>query len=234
MTMLIEMPQRRPAFRRPAPEHWPGWPLHVNAHGDEFDLAARQRMVEGGRLTLRSLARYARTLGDSVLEIGPFFNPLLVPVATDPRSLLERDACVTYWENDPHAAAWLRQTLGAEVVDLDLHAAFASNADYLSLGSYTAVVASQVLNYVDHRKFLRLAAKLLSSGGLLFINNVLDYGLPALFSPNRPRSNEELSCALIASGFVCLEVEHLEPPRPGEHPRTLWVCRNQNAAEAGL
>jgi hypothetical protein len=222
VTMMIEVPQLRPVFRRPAPEHWPGWPLHVNAHGDEFDLAARLRMVEGGRLTLPTLTRYASTLGASVLEIGPFFNPLLVPLAVDPRSLLERDACVTYWENDPHAAAWLRQTLGAKVVDLDLH----------SPGGYTSVVASQVLNYVDHRKFLRLAAKLLSKGGLLFINNVVDYGLPELFSPDRPRSDEELSRALVASGFACLEKEQLESPRPGEHPRTLWVCQTQKATEA--
>jgi len=81
---------------------WPGWSLKDNLYGEDFDFAARQRMIKGSEELKSSLKKYEKNLGKVILEVGPFFNPLILP---------EKGSSVKvfYWENDPHVVKWINE-----------------------------------------------------------------------------------------------------------------------------
>jgi len=47
--------------------NWPGWLLNKNPYGDEFDLEARKRMVEGSKLLLPFIRKYNKKIGKKKL-----------------------------------------------------------------------------------------------------------------------------------------------------------------------
>jgi len=191
---------------------WDGWPL-ARSYDGHFDRAARRRMVAGQAPLAARLAEHASRLRGELLEIGPFFTPLATPARFP-------DCRIIYWENDPYAVTWLRRTHGtygkADVVTLDLLDAEAPG--FLTttrehLASHDAelldvAIISQVLNYVDYRALLRVVASAMRSGGLVAVNNVVNYGLPLFFADRRPQSVEETIATIEATGFdvVCCDV----------------------------
>lgn len=209
---------------------WEGWPLERCDYDGEFDLAARRRMVEGGRALRRYLHRYRGQTGKFILEIGPFFNPLAT------RELIP-DATIFYWENDPDVLCWLETKGYAHAIPCDL-----SEVDDPSFlaptrarlrrlteedRNFDAIIVSQVFNYIDYRALLRVLPGILEPEGLLFVNNVVDYGLPAFFSEHRPESIEATLAAIERSGFhpVAHEIIPSSIPEKQKHPRLVAVAR---------
>lgn len=193
---------------------WPGWPLTSNPFGDEFDADARRRMVIGGRRIVPFLQKHHQFLDGNILEMGPFFNPMMgseemVPYETE-------NTRTFYLENDPHVIDWLKEKTGNEIIDLDinkdafdeqLHAALKKEGEEEI--RFNAIIISQLINYIDFRALLRYLRGILNDGGAIFINNVVDYGLPALFSEGRPRSNDEVLQAALALGYKVSDQKEL-------------------------
>lgn len=145
-------------------------------------------------------------LGPMPLEIGPFYTPIL---QVDP------NRHVVYWERDSEAIATLtaRQeklrsvapdSIGkVDYVHVDLNrlvgprrAKFIeANRNLLQSAQgdgFSAIVISQVLNYVNFRELLDLVAELQAPSGLLFIVNGTDVGDQDFFHPARPKSNQDI------------------------------------------
>ncbi|MBL7747011.1 MAG: hypothetical protein JNM19_06260 [Chitinophagaceae bacterium] len=192
---------------------WPGWSLLSNQFGDEFDEAARVRMIIGGKRLIPFIAKHKARLGKSFLEIGPFFNPVVL--SRELSDVISVNSFILFLENDPFAIDWLKLNFNANVISLDINDPAFSNALATSMFNegvdtknlLDCVLISQVLNYIDFRMLLETVYTLMKPGGLLFINNVIDYGIPPLFSPGRPRSNEDLEEGAINKGFKIVEKE---------------------------
>lgn len=207
--------------------NWPGWPLNSHSFGAEFDEAARERMVCGGKALLPTLEKYCHLIGSSVLEVGPFFNPLFVQISgKDSRFKFSKHPRVTYLENDTNACAWLKQDLSARVIQADIsnlnEHIFRENRLLLF---FSSMILSQVINYIDFRKFMRQVTPSLEENSLLFINNVFDYGIPEFFSELRPRSIQDVAMIIEDLGFLILEKKLLPAPRPGDQQRMILVAR---------
>ncbi len=213
---------------------WPGWPLSGNPLGDEFDEAARIRMVLNGRRLLPYLKRYQAKLGTYLLEIGPFFNPLSMnPELRD--SLLGKTS-VLFLENDPHAVAWLEATHAADVMVLNMNESGFRDRLYGETLARTgtsgpvldSILISQVLNYVDFRQLFRDLSPIMKPGALLFINNAIDYGIPKLFSGKRPRTNDELCAVAEDMGFLTVEKDMIPNlTRDGNGERLILILSRE-------
>lgn len=186
---------------------WPGWPLSGNVYGDEFDEAARIRMILGSRKLIPYMLKYKSAFQRAILEIGPFFNPLLKQEAL--LSHIATSHTTTFIENDPHAVKWLRANYDSKVIDIDLNHISGDSALLGDVALFDVIVISQVMNYVDHRLLLACIYPVLSRGGLIFINNVINYGIPVLFSDKRPVSDHDIVAAAAQQGFAVLESQLL-------------------------
>lgn len=211
---------------------WPGWPLSDNPFGDEFDAAARVRMIANGRRLAPYIVEHKARLGPSWLEIGPFFNPLsLLP---ELKLLHGVGDSLIFLENDPYAVAWLREKHDATVLALNMNdeaffEAFESavfERTGASFPTFDVLLISQVLNYVDFRKLLSQLSPCAKRGALVFINNAPDYGIPQLFSPRRPENNEAIVDAVSSAGFSIVEKEYVPNlDRRGDVDRLILVAR---------
>lgn len=197
---------------------WPGWPSKNNPFGGEFDLVARKRMISGSRQLLPLLRKYKREMGKIVLEVGPFFNPLVTP-REFPR------AKIFYWENDRHVLAHLKKIYNEKVFPIYCNLNAIEGTSLLKLKmetkkyfkklgidkiSFDSVVASHVFNYIDYKLFLLILREFISPRGLIFINNVVDYGLPLFFSERRPKSIQETVRTIKDSGYSIVEKKILD------------------------
>ena len=216
---------------------WEGWPLERCGYDGEFDSAARHRMVEGGRALRRHLRRHRGQTGKLILEIGPFFNPLatqeLFPGAT-----------IFYWDNDPNVLRWLKTEGSKHAIPCDL-----SEVDDPSFlaptgarlreltgadRNFDTILVSQVFNYTDYRALLRVLPGILEPEGILFVNNVVDYGLPIHFSEHQPESIEATLAAIERSGFhlVAHEIIPSSVPDKQKHPRLVAAARLRRRGES--
>ena len=207
---------------------WPGWALDQNTHGKEFDLDARMRMVQGSRLLLPLLEKYQTRMGGAVLEAGPFFEPLVIP---------NSGRTVIYVDNDPHVVEYLMTKYpDAESIYGDFNQDEERLSKEIAKGNINldAVVASQLLNYVDYRHFFDFVKRVLGSEGLLFVNHSTDYGLPAYFSAKRPKSNEEVLKELRKKGFIILEQEEIQSTNREVQPNSrLLVVGGKGEPDSG-
>lgn len=200
---------------------WPGWPLYNNPYGDEFDHDARIRMIQGSRKLIPYILQYKHQLRHSLLEIGPFFNPLLKN--EEVIGHIPENSFFTFLENDPHAVSWLHKQYACRILNMDMnHPSFnrtlkrsLTNSGYAD--SFNVIILSQVLNYVNPRNLLRSLYPYLRPGGLVFINNVVDYGIPQLFSEKRPATNDDIKQAAVKAGFGILE-ERIVPKEFKKEP----------------
>jgi len=200
---------------------WPGWSLDVNPHGEEFDLSARKRMLAGSEMLLPFLRKYKKDMGKNILEIGPFFHPLINPKEFPNTNIF-------YWENDFHVLKYLSEKYKKHTVytiECELHRIEETSLLKLKLETqkyfqkinlnsicFDSVVISQVLNYVDYKLLFLVLKEFLRKGGLIFINNVVDYGLPAFFFDMRPKNIPSTIEAVEETGYNIIEKEILESP----------------------
>ena len=192
--------------------NWAGWELKKNLHGEEFDLEARKRMIAGSQMLLPLVKKYNSKLGKNILEIGPFFNPLITPEEFPNKNIF-------YWENDQNVLKWLSKKYKNSVpIYCDLNKIEGTSLLKIKLETekeferfkekntkFDSIIISHVFNYIDYKLLLIVLKDFLKKGGLLFINNVLEYGLPNLFSQKRPKNNEEIIQTLEKTGYNILD-----------------------------
>lgn len=204
---------------------WPGWELKNNPHGEEFDAEARMRMIRGSEKLLLLLDKYKERLGDLLLELGPFFHPLLNPQRFAGKKIF-------YWDNDHHVLDYLREKHQKEntvslYCDLDEIKEHSNRLAQACPGKFDSIVASHILNYIDYKPLLHEARRFLKKGGLFFINNSIDYGLPSFFSPQRPKSNEEILTVLRQLGFKIVEKMEIESENKRYQPNSRLLLAAQ-------
>jgi hypothetical protein len=164
-------------------------------------------MEKGARRLSPYIEKYGA--GKDVLELGPNRHPLVTPATCDGR--------IVYLEASNPCIDFLREQFGdaVAIVTFDLNGAWdgADNllrrhlADVLHRAPYfDSLVVSQVLNHVDYRALLRACAELVRAGGLLFLNNIMNYGGRMLMHPRRPKGMEELLASAAQIGFDPVEV----------------------------
>jgi hypothetical protein len=204
---------------------WPGWSLANNEYGNDFDQSARERMVKGGIQLNRHINKYIYDIGNCILEVGPFFNPITKSIG---ESIASKS--VTYWENDPFAIQWLNHQnfpFNFKVQRQDIN-----HLDVISaslFGKFDAVIASQLFNYIDYEAFLHIISRIVCQDGLLFINNVVDYGLPSLFHQKRPQSIDKTIISIKSIGFeiISYEVVPTEHREFQKYDRLLLVAKKR-------
>lgn len=199
--------------------NWPGWPLENNPYGDDFDLEARKRMVKGSKMLLPLIKKYKENLGNVILEIGPFFNPLITPKDFSKTKIF-------YWENDYNVIRYLKNIYQKKEIypifsDLNkiegnsfLKLKLETQKNFKSFKtnkiSFDSVIISHVFNYIDYRLFLMTLKEFIKKDGLIFINNVIDYGLPTFFSEKRPKSIQETIKILKETGYTTIEKQIID------------------------
>jgi hypothetical protein len=188
-------------------------------------------MVAGQSPLRTRLLEHRSLLRGNVLEVGPFFTLLVT------RSCIP-EASVMYWENDPDALVWLSRTYATnnstDVIPMDVGSADtpgcldSTDARLRARNAITfdVVVLSQVMNYVDYRMLLGVVAALLRPGGLLAVNNVVNYGLPLFFSHARPGSVSETINVVKDGGFSVFssDVSPAETEAQGGEPRLVLLA----------
>lgn len=211
-----------------------GWPVDLNSFNGEFDEAARERMIKGGKCLLKYIHSYKEKLGKYILEIGPFFNPLVT------REMLEESQRLAYWENDLYALRELKERqlcnqvfpVACDINEIGkVEFKFGSCPVFVESqnlkvysGKYDSIIMSQFFNYIHYQEFIAQIRRFINPGGLVFINNVVNYGIPEFFSAERPVSIEETIRTLQANDFEIVEKEVLPPPRPNDDNRLLLVA----------
>jgi hypothetical protein len=197
--------------------NWPGWRLEDNPHGKEFDLEARKRMLSGSNKLEPFIQKYKDKMGQEILEIGPFFNPLIT-------SEKFPNASICYWENDYHVLGYhLKESIGKPVHPIFCDLNLIEGDSFLKLKletqklfkdgiQFDSIVISHVFNYVDYKMLLMVLKDFIKKGGLIFINNVVDYGLPAFFSDKRPKSIESTIETIEQTGYKIIEKDIQDSP----------------------
>lgn len=186
---------------------WPGWSLDNNKYGQDFDAEARIRMIETGRKLLPYLLEYTNHSSKNYLEIGPFFTPILF--SDEITNTLKNDRQVCFLENDQNVINWLTEKFDCSVLNLDINApAFSKELKQemttqfgIHENFYDVITISQIVNYIDYKLLLKNLYPFLNTGGYILLNNVVDYGIPVLFSEKRPKSNQEIINVAIALGY---------------------------------
>jgi hypothetical protein len=174
----------------------------------------------------------AHGLGRAVLELGPNRHPLVTPGMFDGRIVYVElsDPCVQFLHDKfGDAVAVVKFNLHRAWDDGDnvlaAHLAAALDRDQQEAVSFDSLILSQVVNYVDFRMLLRACAPLIAMNGLLFFNNVMNHGGPALFHPRRPQTMEEFLEGAAEIGFD--PVEAVAEPADATEVRHLAVLRRR-------
>jgi hypothetical protein len=186
-------------------------------------------------------------MGNVILEIGPFFIPLLSPKEFP-------DTKIFFLENDYHVLRHIKNTFLKEEVypifcDLNkidgnylLKFKLELKKHFIKLNlkktSFDSVIISQVFNYIDYKLFLMVLKEFIKKDALVFINNVVDYGLPKFFSEKRPKSILETIRIVKETGYDILEKKILESPnkKHQKNKRLILVVKNNenSSAHAGF
>lgn len=179
-------------------------------------------------------------MGKTVLEVGPFFNALVTPKRFP-------NTVIVYWENDRHVLEWFaKKENGKTVYPLYCDLNNIEGESLIKLKKQTqqifeqlnrkqiafdSVVISHVFNYIDYKLFLVVLKDFLKEGALVFLNNVIEYGLPPFFSKKRPLNNNEIFQTFQEMGYEIIEKKFFPSPKKNmKNKRLILVARNiQNA-----
>lgn len=173
---------------------WVGWSLENNPYDKDFDAEARERMIQGSQLLLPLIKKY--DLGNKLLEVGPFFIPLLTP-ASFPNNH------ITFMDNDPYVIKYLIDNYPqTTVISQDCN-----TLPEKFKQQYTTIVVSHVFNYINYQEFLNHIPSMLSDNGYFFLNNSPHYGLPNFFHPSRPENNDQTLKSIQAVGLKIIEYQ---------------------------
>jgi hypothetical protein len=191
-----------------------------------FDPAAQRRMISGCRKLDPFLEQYRDQLGKMVLECGPYLNPAM-PAAAHPEKTffyLDIDPVVIQrLRNRSHTNTFAFQC-NLDLFEDEMRSGLHESMSRISLNfgrekvQFDSLIISQVRNYVDYKTFFSAIHRYMRPGALVFINNVIDYGIPALFSRERPKSADETILELDQLGFDLLEMVEFETPYPRFQP----------------
>lgn len=215
---------------------WPGWPLKNCPYGKEFDYRARKRMLSGSNMLLPLIKKYKEKMGEHILEIGPFFVPLITK-RRFPKSK------IFYWENDPYVLDYFKHNKKSRIFPIFCNLNRLSGGSLLTLQnenqkifkklgqkniSFDSVAISQVINYVDYKLLLATLKIFLKKDGLIFINNVVNYGIPEFFSEKRPKKIFEITKAVEESGYIIIEKQFFKSPNKKyqKNKRLILVAKN--------
>jgi hypothetical protein len=194
---------------------WPGWRLIDNPFWREFDFDARKRMILGSAKLLPYIEHIKNSKGKHILEIGPFFNPLVTPETFPGHHIL-------YWENDPYVCKFLKEFFWEKVdifsCDLGIYNENKTIELWGDLSKvlnqehpeFEYVIMSHVLNYVDYRSLFIQLKHFLPKGATIFINHVVDYWIPKFFNHKRPKSSKELIDTLEKLWFMIEKDDDVE------------------------
>jgi hypothetical protein len=192
---------------------WPGWSVEHNPLGKKFDASARKRMVAGSQMLLPFFKKYYKKMGKVLLEYGPFFNPLLIPLRFP-------DKQIFYWERRASVRKFIVKAYGPTVTPLSASFTTFSKTSLKAIEKRTkqaldksgvpekkfdSVVASQCFNYMDYKAFLDFLPKFCKKGTLLFVNNAAGYGVAKKFSKKGTKNNKEMVEAIRKAGFSVVE-----------------------------
>ncbi len=200
----------------------PGWETGDRTFNGEFDDAAKIRMILGGRLLLAQINYYLKPVPGNVLELGPFTNPLVT-------TLKFPEHKITYVDNDSEVLNYLAgEHLSAGFINCNL-----DNLDLIEgENTYDYAIASQIFNYIDYRKLLREIRRLLKPRGRLFVNNVVDYGIPDFFARRgvRPSSIDETLSEIESADFRIIDFLKYPPLdiAKGHQPDDRLLCVAEN------
>ncbi|MBM3228861.1 class I SAM-dependent methyltransferase [Candidatus Parvarchaeota archaeon] len=179
-------------------------------YGNTFSWKNMALMKKRSQKLRLFIDEHKHKITSPILEAGPCLHPLATP-SDFPGSR------IFYWEKDPYIIMALSAQFGKtiNIVNIDFSSASVKQVqklhkrrfEKLGLGqvSFGAIIASQVLNYIDYKKFLSLARALLNPGGLLFLNNGKNTGIYKLFSSKRPKTTLEIPTYLEAIGFEVVD-----------------------------
>src|SRR3989344_5704089 len=178
--------------------------------------------------------------GKTILEVGPFFNPLVTP-----RKFFNKN--IFYWEYDKYAIDWLlKKNKGKKVfpiycddlnnlkedsfLKLKIKTKKYFNKYGLKKVEFDYVIISQVFNYIDYKTFLINLKNFLKKDGLIFINNVVNYGYGAheFFSEKRPKSIPETLRTIKETEYEIIEKKVYESKnkKHQKNKRLIVVAKN--------
>ena len=201
-------------------------PTHGNfsssEHGREFNDHAKARMIYGCAQLMPLIQEFEAFLDGHGLEVGPFKNPLLDPRMYPLKSL-------NFVDGDLGAIRYLRERFTShrkvKTIHVNLNDPFLMVRDRLPKNQ-NVIIASQVLNYVSLNDFSRHLTNSAAPRCLLFLNNVIDYGIPDLFAQGRPEKDGEIEAAFQSLGWKILRRRSLPPDFSEQpNPRLLLVLQ---------
>ena len=211
-----------------------------NFYGKIFDSSAKKRMIKGSQILNPILKEYNQDIGKTILEAGPFFNPLVTP-----RKFFNKN--IFYWEYDKYAIDWLlKKNKGKKVfpiycddlnnlkedsfLKLKIKTKKYFNKYGLKKVEFDSVIISQVFNYIDYKTFLINLKNFLKKDGLIFINNVVNYGYGAheFFSEKRPKSIPETLRTIKETEYEIIEKKVYESKnkKHQKNKRLIVVAKN--------
>ena len=215
--------------------NWPGWPLSSDPFGNEFDIDGRKRMIIGSRKMMILLKKYENRIWKFVLEIWPFFNPLIT------NSNLP-NSTIVYRENDPYVLKTIsKKNAYAMYCDLkyinwdfitklkkETNDIFESY--WLTNHLFDSIVISQVFNYIDYKFLLFLLKAFIKPKWLIFVNNVTDYWLPFFFSDKKPKNIKEILNTLNVWWYKVIDKQILKSDFPEfqKNDRLILVAENES------
>lgn len=196
-----------------------------SSYGKDFDSDAKARMAMGSMLILPLLHVYSEIIKGFCLEVGPHLNPLLNT------SLFNIDQ-LTFVDPDEGIVDHLSEIFRDDNRVRTVLSKIDDSALPDVLGHLVDVtVVSQALNYADLLVALDTITEFTKPNGYLFINNVIDYGIPSLFSANRPQSDNEILAILQQLGWTIEEAIKLPSCLKQQlHPRLILVAKKSNGS----
>lgn len=190
-------------------------------YGEYFDVVAKERMASGCRMLEPWIHNRTDQMKGNCIEFGPFLNPLLEPenLPHSRITFVDGDSTVTRRLREKF---YDRKSVNSVCINLNSPLSLAVKFD----GKFNTIVASQILNYIDYRKFFEEVTSIAENNALLFLNNVIDYGIPELFSNARPKNDQEIFDTLKYLGWAIEESVQVQSLYTQQvNPRLLIVAR---------
>jgi hypothetical protein len=177
----------------------------TQTYGHHFNEDAKLRMVQGSRHLLGYINEFAPSSTGTMLELGPHLAPLLSPTSlTNPILFIDADEQIVkslnikYLEYD--RVRVLRQNLATSSRFHEAEIKYLLNMN--GWPDIDFCITSQLLNYIDYERLFETITRITSRKAYLLVNNVIDYGIPELFSDDRPKSNQDIIDCLESLGWV--------------------------------
>jgi hypothetical protein len=186
-------------------------PYRPYFEGEEGKQAYR-RMVEGS-LALQSYLEQFIQPGQKVMEVGPFYDPL---ITNDKFPQTE----ITYVDRDEKALDFLNDGKSRLV---NFNFGVSDPAELNAIPLQDSIVTSHIINHIGLPNLVDTLKDKLKVGGYLFMNESIDYAAKELLHPDRPENLEEVLDYLRESGFRIVEYRIIPTSNPEYQPHSRFV-----------